>query len=143
MNRVIKFRAWELNPRYEIGTDGQVYSTDFNHSGERKALKQYDDKDGYKHVFLYDLDKKRHIRNVHRLVASHFLTKPSPKHQVNHRNGVRIDNRLENLEYLTSGENTLHGWRVNGRKVTDRMREVARAKMQTINRTKWPQYEAA
>jgi len=143
MNRTIKFRAWELNPRYEIGTDGKVYSNDFNHSGERGELKQYIDKDGYTHVYLYDLEKKRHIRNVHRLVAGHFLDKPTSKHQVNHKNGDRKDNRLENLEYLTSGENTLHGWRVNGRKATDKMREIARAKMQKINRTKWPQHEAA
>jgi len=48
---------------------------------------------------------------LHRLVAVTFLEQPSPKHtHVNHRNKVRSDNRLANLEWMTPSENMLHAF---------------------------------
>jgi DNA-binding XRE family transcriptional regulator len=109
-NRVIKFRAWDDN--YEVGTDGSVWSVSFNNTGIRKQMKTYFDNDGYPYVFLHFGKRKKKM--VHRMVAELFLIKPSTKHQVNHKNRIRNDNRLENLEWVTSQENTLHGWQ-NGR----------------------------
>ena len=53
---------------------------------------------------------------VHRLILAAFVPPPSAKHQVNHKNGIRSDNRLENLEWATCSQNHLHSFRVLGRK---------------------------
>ena len=133
--REIKFRAWD--EKYDVGSDGSVWSKDFNHTGERRILKQYLDEDGYPHVFL-NLNGKRSKRVTHRMVAALFLPpKPSSKHQVNHKNGKRDDNRVENLEWLTSRENTLHGWRVNGRKVSEKQRAASSVAMKKANAKRW------
>lgn len=59
---------------------------------------------GYKRV---NLDRKGY--GVHRVMALAFLEPiPTPKHQVNHKNGIKKDNRIENLEWMTPGENTQH-----------------------------------
>lgn len=118
--RPIKFRAWD---KYEIGSDGSVWSTDFNHTGKRKKLKKYRDEDGYDFVY-FTIKGVRSIHAVRRLVLTSFVPKPTPKHQVNHKNSIRHDDRLENLEWVTSRENTLHGWR-NGRVQSDKARKRA------------------
>lgn len=55
-------------------------------------------------------------RSVHRLVSLAFMgTPPTDKHQVNHKNGIKDDNRIENLEWVTQSENSQHSVDVLGR----------------------------
>lgn len=55
---------------------------------------------------------KRKPYKVHRLVAMFYLKDYNNSLQVNHKNGVKTDNRVENLEMVTNSENALHAWRV-------------------------------
>lgn len=69
---------------------------------------------GYKYVSLAKHDKKPFL--IHRLVALTFLPTVEGKPLVNHKNGNKIDNRLENLEWCNKSENQLHSYHVLGNK---------------------------
>ena len=64
-------------------------------------------KKGYK-MFGLTKDKKLNSYSVHRLVAIAFIPNPENKPQVNHINGIKTDNGLENLEWCTNMENMTH-----------------------------------
>jgi len=70
---------------------------------------------GYQRVVLVNLDIRKNIQ-VHRLVYESFVGPIPLGMQINHKNGQKADNRLENLEAVTPSENTLHGFRSLGRK---------------------------
>lgn len=134
MNRTLKFRGWQ-NSKYDIGDDGSVWSNDFNNSGKRKELKTYLE-DGYRIVYL-TIKGVRKIYPVRKLVALTWLGERPLGLVINHKNGIRNDDNVENLEYVTQRENTLHGWRSNGRKFSDKAKETSRQKMIKINIKKY------
>lgn len=73
------------------------------------------DKDGY-HKYVLSCDNVRTSCYAHRLTYETFVGPIPPGMQINHKNGIKDDNRLENLEVVTPSQNTAHGFRILGRK---------------------------
>ena len=70
-------------------------------------LKKSVNKFGYEYVCLSNDSITRKIK-VHRLVAQAFIPNPLNKPQVNHINGIKTDNKVENLEWCNNQENMAH-----------------------------------
>lgn len=87
-----------------------------------KILKPSINGEGYYAVTL-SKESKRQVRSIHRLLALAFLSNPKGKREVNHINGNKHDNRLENLEWVSSSENRKHAWDTGLKFATQKMRD--------------------
>lgn len=87
-------------PGYLVSSLGRVRHDNY-------FMKLKIDKYGYCTTSLHK-DGKRYYFFVHRLVATAFIANPSGKSEINHKNGIKTDNRIENLEWVTDKENKRH-----------------------------------
>ena len=96
---------------YSVSSMGRVGS---KRRGKFRVMKPPRDGAGYPFVKICTNGAQR-SRKVHTLVAEAFLgPRPTPAHQVNHKNGIKDDPRTENLEWVTPSENTIHAYDVLG-----------------------------
>ena len=108
-----KFIYEGIETDYSVSTEGEVRKDTTNY-----ILSQSSQQD-YKFVTLLINGQQKRMR-VRRMVAMTFIENPDNKPYVNHINGIRYDNNVENLEWVTQSENIQHAVRTglmqNGRK---------------------------
>lgn len=96
---------------YEVSNLGRVKSLDQENVNGRRwigfELSQSKDRYGYPKVMLRKEGKQKSI-SVHRLVAGAFIDNPHGKPQVNHIDGIKTNNKWDNLEWNTALENMTH-----------------------------------
>jgi hypothetical protein len=96
--------------RYIINKDGTIFS-----KKTKANMKPWVINSGYAVIALWDDDLTKHKFLVHRLIAMEYLDNPNNLETVNHKNGNRLDNRIENLEWSSMSEQHKHAFSVLGK----------------------------
>jgi hypothetical protein len=91
---------------YQISNRGKVKS--FHRSVNGSIIKNHVDSGGYLFIQLKCKNKLTKHFSIHRLVALHFIENLNNKPQVNHKDGNKTNNHVDNLEWVTSKENIQH-----------------------------------
>lgn len=111
----IFFKGESYSNYYQVSDQGNVRSVDrfITYKDGKRVFKKgipivgSFDKNGYHQVLLYK-NTRRITARVHRIVLDTFSQNVHKKPEINHINGVKDDNRLENLEWVTVSENAIH-----------------------------------
>lgn len=98
------WKLYEPVPRYEVSNMGRV-----RHVKDHSIKYSKPDKIGYIYI-QYKLNMKKYNLKVHRMVAQVFLNNPEGFPEVNHIDGNKQNNRVDNLEWCTRQHNILHGY---------------------------------
>lgn len=105
-DKLVPHEEWRDIPdfegKYQVSNHGRIRNRNTGHVRSTQL------KHGYVRVNLTDSNGKDRNVSVHRAVAAAFIPNPENKPEVNHKNGVKDDNRLENLEWVTPEENFKH-----------------------------------
>lgn len=110
----------EYDGIYQVSNLGRIRSLIDNHQNKRivpKVKKARIGNSGYLYVNLRK-DGKPTSERIHRLVASYFCEKPVDAQCVNHINGIKTDNRAENLEWCTYSENSVKAYEMGLKRPT-------------------------
>lgn len=93
---------------YQVSDSGDIRNLDYRGTGKVRGVKSHLDHKGYRRVGLM-VDGKQKWFRVHRLVAEYFIPNSENKSQVNHKDEDKVNNSIENLEWVTNKENSNHG----------------------------------
>lgn len=93
---------------YQISNFGRVKSLKF---GKEKILKTPTNTHNYPSIYLKENGKKKALR-VHRLVAQNFLVNDNNYPDVNHIDGNKTNNKIENLEWCNRSQNEFHAYKI-------------------------------
>lgn len=100
-----EWRVVDGFPMYRVSNLGRICSV----YGSERILKKQVGKHGYETIFLCNDGYQKNAR-VHRIVCTAFLPNPNGFDQVNHKNGIKTDNRVANLEWCSGSRNIQHGF---------------------------------
>jgi len=120
--------------RYSVTEYGEVWAHPNVSRSNGRWLKQCKMRCGYLYVCLFK-DGKRNNRYVHKLVSAAYIG-PSNDLQVNHIDGNKENNKLENLELVTASRNRKHAFEIGLQVVSDKQREASRMNITNYNRSK-------
>jgi hypothetical protein len=95
---------------YECSNLGNLRSLNYKRTGKIQILKPAISKDGYLKTMLKNNDGKYCTIAVHRVILNSYIAKPSNQYEVNHINGIKTDNSINNLEWLTHSQNCKHSF---------------------------------
>ena len=102
----MRARYTKQSPKYAVTLEGKVISLDFKNTGKKKYLKLTLASSGYLVANIH-----RKVIPVHRLVAEAFIPNPNNFPCVNHKDGIRTNNHLDNLEWCSYSHNNFHAYR--------------------------------
>ena len=106
MSLTFRFEQWKessmVGDKYLISSNGRIKSL-----YSQKILKPVKRKDGYSVYSIWNNGIQKTFL-AHRIICDAFIGKIQPTKEVNHKNGDKSDNRIDNLEYVTHSENSLH-----------------------------------
>ena len=97
-----------FDDRYFADLNGFIYSKKYKNSGKTKRIKPALDKCGYYRTMLKSVCGRYKTVKVHRIIALAFFSQSNL--QVNHKDGNKTNNSVENLEYVTISENIKHAY---------------------------------
>lgn len=124
MSKKVKLEKWKdikgYEGLYQISTIGRIKRLDILKVDTlnrktfypERILKASKGKDGYLKIILSDEFSNKKSFLVHRLVAIAFIENKKNKPEVNHIDGNKLNNCIDNLEWCTPKENTNHAWRI-------------------------------
>ena len=106
---------------YKVSNTGKIFSCVTN--WELSVIQK---KDGYTCISLCDKDHNKKQYRIHQLVAKAFIPNPNNLPMINHKNEIKNDNRVENLEWCTAQYNTSYG--TGPKRISDKMKGVPKSK---------------
>ena len=112
-----------ITENLDVREDGTIW---YIHNGKQKKLSKHNA--GYLRTCI-----DGRAQYVHRLVAMKYIPNPENKREVNHKNGIKDDNRVCNLEWNTSSENTRHAIKT-GLQNHDHLRKLTMLEVEEIRK---------